>query len=185
MRLSSILSLVIALAVSTFAAGTNGIVGTPTVNDGNNRPSITGALTSVITVPQGDTLMFGAARDSVTAKSNSYRPWSTSLFNARVPATYEAVTSNKDSLVLCIVGYGDADTTAFSTILQARVAGSTSTTNVWVTIGSAATVSFFSATEVQTCVAFPHPRALDFRFRSIGSGSTDTSRVRRFMVYDK
>jgi hypothetical protein len=185
MRFASIVASILIVASAAFSAATTGIIGTPTVGDGNNRASITGALSTVAAVASGDTLMFGASRDSVTAKSNSYTPWSTSLFNVKVPNQYEYVVSNKDSLQLCVVGAGDADTTAMTAVLQARVYGSTPSTSVWVAVGSSATLSFLSTAETQECALFRHPKALNYRFRLIGAGSTDTTDVRRFNIYDK
>lgn len=189
MRFSSfITSLAVALTVlvaPSFAI-TAGIVGGATVNDGQNRPSITiGPVTTAIRVAQADTFMIGSSRDSVTVHPQGYKPFATSIFNSKVPATYTAVTSNKDSIVLCLVGYGDADTASVSILLQGRYNGSTNSTSVYTPIGSAVTYSFTSANTQQVCGAFKHPGILDFRFLGVGQGSTDTSKVLRGGVYDK
>lgn len=188
MRFSSLIASA-ALALTVLSAPalavTAGIIGGATVNDGSNRPSITvGPVTTAIRVAQADTFMVGLARDSVTAHAVSYKPFSTTIFNSKLPATYQAVASNKDTIQFCVTGYGDADSTVLGFTLQGRYSGTTNSTSAYVAVGTA-NLTFTSATVQRQCAYFPHPKSLDFRFLGVGAGSTDTTKVLRGEVYDK
>ncbi len=188
MRFTSLIaSLVLALTVlvAPSLAITAGITGGLSVGDGNNRASISvGGVSTAIRVAQADTFMIGSARDSVTAHAISYSPFTTSMFNTKIPAQYQGVLSNKDSVQLCLIGYGDADSAVMTVNLQGRYYGTTNATSVYATVATAS-LTFTSATVQRACATFLHPQTLNFRFLSVGAGTTDTSKVYRGYVIDK
>ncbi len=124
--------------------------------------------------------MFGLSRDSVNGYTAGYKSFDPIIFNSKVPSTYEFVSSNKDSIRVCVTGAGDADTTAFSLTAQGLAYG----TGTYVSLG-AQTFTFPSATLARICANYGNPGLLKFRFRGIGAGTTDTTDVYRFEVYDK
>ncbi len=189
MRFTSLIaSLVLALTtlVTPSLAITAGITGSAATGTGKNRPIIVALPTpsTVVRVAQADTFMIGSARDSVTAHAISYTPFPISTFNANIPTTYQGVTSNKDSLVLCVIGYGDADSVDILFTLQARYTGTTNATSSYVSMGTG-TLTYSTATTTQQCAGFRHPGTMDFRFLGVGQGSTDTTKVLRAQISDK
>ncbi len=188
MRFTSLiasLTLAVAALVTPSLAITSGIIGGATVGDGNNRPSITiGPVSTAIRVAQADTFVIASARDSVTAHAIGYTPWTTSIFNTKIPSAYQGVASNKDSIQLCLIGYGDADSAITSFALQGRYYGNTNATSLYATIATA-NLTFTSATLQRACATFLHPQTLNFRFLGVGQGSTDTSKVLRGYIIDK
>ncbi len=179
------LALTLVLSLATLSSAiTSGIVGGQNATGGKSRPSFMAVATTAVRVAQADTFVVASARDSVTAHAIGYTPWSTSMFNSAVPVTYQAVASNKDSVVACFTGYGDADSTVMAITLQGRYSGSTNATSLYSVVGTG-TLTFTSATVQTKCIGFAHPQGLDFRLLGIGQGSTDTSKVSRVQILDK